>query len=149
MLCPVVKCRAVEAAQIDPSSAASFPIELYSSALAILPNVVYHLTSLVLLSSRPRLVRVSTSSLSSSADSRRALSESWHVQSIAGIAVRNEFREQWDPILIAGLIYIGPRMTHRAQQDAVLGCLRRAEEATGMLLEREAAALKEGWGWQS
>jgi hypothetical protein len=137
-LCPVLRCQAIEAGQIDPSSPASFPIELYSSVIALLPNVAYHLASLFLLSCKPRLVKPS-------ADSKRAVSESWHMQSIAGIATRNDFREQWDPVLIAGLIHIGPRMTHESQQEALLSCLARASAATGLVLDHEIEALQSVW----
>lgn len=137
-LCPVLRCQAIEAGQIDPSSPASFPIELYSSPIALLSNVAYHLASLLLLSRKPRLVKPS-------ADSKRVLSESWHVQSVAGIATRNDFKEQWDPILIAGLIHIGPRMTHESQQEALLSCLARANAATGLVLDYEIQALRSAW----
>lgn len=137
-LCPVLGCPAIEAGLIDPSTPSSFPIELYSGVVALLPNVAYHLASLFLLSCKPRLVKPPTSS-------KRAVSESWHMQSIAGIATRNDFREQWDPVLIAGLIHIGPRVTHESQQEALLNCLARASTATGLGLDQEIESLRSVW----
>ncbi|KPI34671.1 uncharacterized protein AB675_59 [Cyphellophora attinorum] len=123
---PIVSCGTVEAGQIDLSSA-SLPIELYSSAQALLSNATYHFASLILLSSRPRLVKPPPSG------SRQALSVSWHMQSIVGMATQNAFEtSQWDPILIAALIYVSPRLTHHSQREVLQSCLTRAEKATGL-----------------
>jgi hypothetical protein len=124
---PVVSCGTVEAGQIDPNSA-SMPIELYSSAQALLSNATYHFASLILLCCRPRLIKPPPS-----IDSRQALSESWHIQSIVGMAMQNEFEtSQWDPILIAALVFVAPRLTHHSQREVLQKCLHRAEKATGL-----------------
>jgi hypothetical protein len=136
----VFSCGAVEAAQIDLSNAASFPVELYSSSRALLPNVAYHLACLLLLSCKPRSAK-----LSGADASRQTLSESWHIQIIAGIASKNEFKEQWDPVLIAALIYIGPRLTHKSQRDVVLDSLKTASAVTSLVLDDEVKNLKEIW----
>jgi hypothetical protein len=139
-LCPVFGCKAVEAAQIDPSSGTSFPTELYSSPCALLPNIAYHLACLFLLACKPR-----TAKPSSIDSSRQALSESWHIQVIAGIASKNEFNEQWDPVLIAALIHVGARLTHKSQRDIVLDCLKTATSLTGLIMQEEMQRLKDTW----
>lgn len=67
------------------------------------------------------------------------------MQSIAGIPCRNEFKEQWDPLLVAALLYIGPKLTHRAQQEVLIECLGRAGEVTGLVLDEEVGRLRAGW----
>ena len=144
-LCPVLSCGAFEATKIDPASTAALPIELYSSARALLPNIVYHLASSVLLSCKPRLLAIPKVSSSHDAGFRRSISESAHIQAVLGIASNNDFNEQWDPILIAGLVYVGPKLTHRAQQKELLRCLGRAQVLTGLQLANEMEVLKDGW----
>ena len=139
-LCPILSYRAIEAAQIDPSNSAALPTELYSSSRALLPNIAYHTACILLLTCKPR------SAKPLSVDStRQFLSESWHIQIIAGIASVNEFEEQWDPVLIAALLFIGPRLTHQAQRDVVLDCLNRASEMTGLVLNNDINSLKATW----
>jgi hypothetical protein len=137
---PVLSCGAVEAAHIDPSNAATLPIELYSSSQALLTNIAYHMTCLLLLSRKPHTVR-----LPSVDSTRQALSESWHVQMVAGIASKNEFEEQWDPILIAALVGIGPKLTHKSQRDTIIACLKTANQTTGFILDDAVKRLHEGW----
>lgn len=137
-MCQVFTCRSVEARIIDPSSTALFPIEIFSSPLALVQNVAYHIASILLLENRPRLVDLQ-------ALSKRACSNAWHVQSIAGICERNDFAEQWDPVLIAGLLMIAPNMTHDSQQKVLLQCLQRARHATGIDLSDEIRNLESCW----
>lgn len=73
------------------------------------------------------------------------MSPIWHAQSIAGIATSNDSPEQWDPILVMGLILVAKDMTHKSQQSAVLERLRRITAATGMKLDQEIEVLKSGW----
>jgi hypothetical protein len=137
-MCQVFSCRSVEAGIIDPSSTALFPIEIFSSPLALVQNVTYHIASFLLLAQKPRLMQLQ-------APSRRASSNAWHMHSIAGICERNDFAEQWDPVLIAGLLLIAPNITHNSQQEVLLQCLRRASRATGLDLSDEILNLKICW----
>lgn len=134
----VFSCRALEAGVIDPSSAALFPIEIFSSPLSLVENVIYHISSILLLASKPRLV-------DSQVTFKLASSKAWHMHSIAGICERNDFAEQWDPVLISGVLLIAPEMTHAAQQQVLLQCLRRARSATGLDLTGEINSLKDAW----
>lgn len=134
----VLEIRGVDVDLIDTQNDSSFPILVYTNPLAITSNVVYHITSFLLLTHRPRL-------LTAVAGPRYFTSQVWHAQSIAGIAISNDFPEQWDPILIASLLLVAKDMTHASQQSAVLMRLEQISVMTGMKLYREIAALKTAW----
>ncbi|KJK83501.1 hypothetical protein H634G_01630 [Metarhizium anisopliae BRIP 53293] len=48
------------------------------------------------------------------------------------MACANDLAEQWDPVLVAGLLLAAREVTHPAQQDAVRACVRRMRAATGI-----------------
>lgn len=106
--------------------------------MALVANAVYHITSLLLLAHKPRLLK-------SLPGPRCLTSHIWHAQSIAGIAASNDSLEQWDPILVAGLLLIAREMTHESQQTVLLERLRRITATTGINLERETEALQSVW----
>jgi hypothetical protein len=134
----IVDIRGAEVDQIDAQRTSSFPIIIYTTPLALVANEVYHIASLLLLTHKPRLLR-------SVAGPRGFSSPMWHSQSIAGIATANESPEQWDPILVAGLLLIAKDMTHEAQQSAVLERLAMVSATTGMNLDQEIAMLRSDW----
>ncbi|TWU78583.1 hypothetical protein ED733_004106 [Metarhizium rileyi] len=135
---PILDIGNIEAGQIDTRADASFPIQLYTNALAIQANINYHMCSLLLLTTKPRLLKLPGHQLF-------ATSQSWHVQTIAGIACTNEFPEQWDPILIAALLFVSGDMTHPSQQNAMRVCFRKIRTATGIALDREVSELESLW----
>lgn len=134
----VYEVRGAELSRIDIASQASFPIIVFTTSLALLANAAHHITSLLLLSHRPRLVK-------SVAGSRSASSSIWHAQSIAGIAESNDSPDNWDPLLIAGLFLAARSMSHESQQAAVLETLHRLEKSTGMNLSGELHAITSDW----
>ncbi|KAK6453496.1 hypothetical protein FP744_10009748 [Trichoderma asperellum] len=135
---PILEIRSVEAGQIDADNESSFPIPVYTSSIALQCNIVYHISSRLLLSRKPRLLRLSSRQ-------RHLSSLSWHAQQIAGTATRNEFAEQWDPILIAGLLWIARDMTHPSQQESLLSCFSQISSSTGINLDEEIRTLKDRW----
>lgn len=135
---PILEIRSVEAGQIDADNESSFPIPVYTSSIALQCNIVYHISSRLLLSRKPRLLRLSSRQ-------RHLSSLSWHAQQIAGTATRNEFAEQWDPILIAGLLWIARDMTHPSQQESLLSCFSQISSGTGINLDEEIRTLKDRW----
>ena len=135
---PILEVGSIEAGRLDPKTAASFPITVYTNTLAMQANVAYHLTSTLLLAHKPRLVKIRSRQT-------HASSQAWHAQSIAGIATTNRFAEQWDPVMIAALVHVAREMTHRSQQTALEECLGAAETSTGLLLDEELAALRSRW----
>ncbi|KAL7931182.1 hypothetical protein V8C35DRAFT_119060 [Trichoderma chlorosporum] len=135
---PILEIRSVEAGQIDADNESSFPIPVYTSSIALQCNIVYHISSRLLLLRKPRLLRLSSRQ-------RHLSSLSWHAQQIAGTATRNEFAEQWDPILIAGLLWIARDMTHPSQQESLISCFRQISSSTGIKLEEEIQALRTRW----
>ncbi|KAJ5622503.1 hypothetical protein N7528_005735 [Penicillium herquei] len=134
----IVDVRGSEADQIDPDHDSSFPILIYTTPVALVANAVYHITSLLLLNHKPRLLK-------SLPGPRCFTSHIWHAQSIAGIAASNDSPEQWDPILIAGLLLIAKEMTHHSQQKVLLERLKIITSTTGMNLERETETLQAAW----
>lgn len=134
----IVDVRGREADQIEPNHTSSFPILIYTTPMALVANVVYHVTSFLLLTHKPRLLK-------SLPGPRCFTSHIWHAQSIAGIAASNDSPEQWDPIFVASLLCIAKEMTHESQQRVLLGRLARIAEATGINLERETEALQFAW----
>ncbi|EHK27332.1 uncharacterized protein TRIVIDRAFT_141488 [Trichoderma virens Gv29-8] len=135
---PILEIRSVEAGQIDADNDSSFPIPVYTSSIALQCNIVYHISSRLLLLRKPRLLRLSSRQ-------RHLTSLSWHAQQIAGTATRNDFAEQWDPILVAGLLWIARDMTHPSQQESLISCFRQISSSTGIKLDEEIQALRARW----
>ncbi|KAK5993300.1 hypothetical protein PT974_06729 [Cladobotryum mycophilum] len=136
---PIVEIRSLEAGQIDTENDSSFPITIFTSCIALLCNVVYHITSRLLLSKKPRLLKPPPT------QQRHIASKSWHAQQIVGNAMRNDFPEQWDPILITSLLSIGEDMTDPSQQDVLLECFRRITASTGIEMGEEIQTLRDLW----
>ncbi|KAJ5183779.1 hypothetical protein N7492_001395 [Penicillium capsulatum] len=134
----IVDVRGGEADQIDPDHDSSFPILIYTTPMALVANAIYHVTSLLLLAHKPRLLK-------SLPGPRCFTSQIWHAQSIAGIAASNDSPAQWDPILVASLLLIGRDMTHESQQRVLLGRLKKITETTGINLGCETEALQSAW----
>ncbi|KAA8646562.1 uncharacterized protein ATNIH1004_007995 [Aspergillus tanneri] len=134
----IVDIRGADADQINPGSYSSFPILIYTTPLALLANAIYHITSFLLLTHRPRLLKTI-------AGPRYFTSRIWHAQAIIGIATSNEFGEQWDTILIAGLLTVARDMTHASQQSILLNLLGKIAMETGINLDHEIDVLRSGW----
>jgi hypothetical protein len=132
---PILEIRGLDAKQIDPSATSSFPVLIYTTPLALVANAIYHITSLFLLNNRPRYLKTLP-------ESWGVTSPIWHSQSVAGSATSNEFVGQWDPILIAGLLLIAKRMTHKSQQLELLDQLRRIAAISGINLEQDIESIK-------
>ncbi|KAE8391218.1 hypothetical protein ETB97_003329 [Aspergillus alliaceus] len=135
---PVLDIRGVEADEINFGNGSSFPILIYTTPLALLANTVYHISSFLLLNHKPRLLK-------QLAGPRRFASRLWHAQAIAGLAASNDFKEQWDPILIVSLLTVAPEMTHASQQSILLKQLSNITMATGIKLDCEIDTLRSGW----
>lgn len=135
---PILEIRRIEAGRINTRDGSAFPILLYTTSLALVANAVYHITSLLLLTHKPRLLKLL-------GDPGCFASHTWHAQSIAGIATSNGYLEQWDPILIAGLLLAAKEMTHESQQSVLLEQVRKITATTGIKLDSEIEALKSGW----
>jgi hypothetical protein len=124
--------------RVDPESNLSFPIIIFTTALALIANVCHHLTCLLLLMHKPRLVKLV-------AVSRYSTSAIWHAQCIAGIALSTDSPESWDPILISGLLRAARYMSHSAQQTAIIDILNCVKLSTGFQLDGEIEALRSEW----
>lgn len=115
-----------------------FPIDVFTSITALQANLVMHMSAIILLSHRPRLGDVVGSS-------HRLKSRSWHVHKIARMLVGNHFHDQWDPIVIAALIFVAKDMSHVSQQRAILPCFQEISRSTHIPVERDVASIRECW----
>ncbi|KAG6027209.1 hypothetical protein E4U41_001004 [Claviceps citrina] len=143
---PIVDIGTMEAGQMQ-TDGSSFPIQLYTSALAVQANIFYHTTSLLLLLQKPRLLKLAAAAEGHHKPEAVYTSQGWHAQHIAGVASTNEFAEQWDPIVFAALVLVGRSLTHQAQQRALRACLGAGGAVTGLMMEdgEEMRRLEEGW----
>ncbi|KAH8896274.1 hypothetical protein GQ53DRAFT_838490 [Thozetella sp. PMI_491] len=119
-------------------SSASFPIEIYSTPLALQANMAIHLSFIVLIAHKPRLLKLSRSEA-------RLGSDSWHAQRIAGMAAWNHFKEQFDPLFVAALLLAAEKMTHESQQMALLEAFRDIERKMGIVLDDQITRLENIW----
>lgn len=120
-------------------AAAAFPMQLYTNVPAIQANVAYHMAAILLLENKPRLLT------GPGLPRGHFASRQWHARMIAGIAMSNSFPEQWDPIFVAALLYIGRGLTSNAQQDAFKVCFETITATVGIRLDEEVAELWAIW----
>ncbi|KPI43935.1 uncharacterized protein AB675_6406 [Cyphellophora attinorum] len=135
---PVLYMSTMDACRLDSMALGAFPIYVYTNALSILANVAYHISTLLLVLHKPSGLKVS-------AAPEKALTENWHVQSIVGMARRNDFPEQWDPVMCSGLLFVARWMTHKSQQTALLSCLEKCSTTAGFELQHEMHKIRELW----
>jgi hypothetical protein len=70
----------------------------------------------------------------------------WHARRICGIALNNEWRDCWDPSLLASLVVASKRMSHEMQHRAILNGLDRIGRVTGWEVNVYKSMLLEEWG---
>ncbi|CAF3596406.1 unnamed protein product [Fusarium graminearum] len=131
----------LESPEVDAHTATAnspFTADVYSSAIAVQANLTIHYSSLLLLSYKPRLVKLSSTP-------HRLTSKSWHAQKLAKLALWNNFPDQWDPVVVATVVRIARDMTYPSQQEALLSCFQRIGDATKIPLQREIADLQQFW----
>ncbi|KIL94105.1 hypothetical protein FAVG1_02667 [Fusarium avenaceum] len=131
----------LESPEVDAHTAATnspFAADVYSSATAVQANLAVHFSSLLLLSYKPRLVKLSS-------NPHRLVSKSWHAQKLAKLALWNNFSDQWDPVVVATVVRVARDMTYPSQQEALLSCFQRIGDATRIPLQSEIADLQQFW----
>ncbi|KAJ5580394.1 hypothetical protein N7450_006695 [Penicillium hetheringtonii] len=69
-----------------------------------------------------------------------------HAQRICSIALNNERRECWDPVLLASFLTAARRMTHESQQQEILRGFERIRRVTGWDASDFLHDLQEEWG---
>lgn len=134
----IYQVRGPDISHIDTENTSQFPILVCTTTLAVVANAIHHITSMLLLSHKPRLARVVSLPQSS-------ISPIWHAQSVVGIALSNDFPEQWDPVFVAGLLLSAGSMSHISQQATILEIFDRIMTSTGMKLDGKITALKSAW----
>lgn len=130
----------LESPEVDHAASTNTPFtaDVYSSAIAVQANLAIHFSALILLSYKPRLVKLSSVP-------HRLASRSWHAQKLAKLALWNNFSDQWDPVVVATLVRIARDMTYPSQQEALLSCFQRIGDATKIPLQSEIADLQQFW----
>lgn len=124
--------------EVPVENPASFPIEIYSTPIALQANMAIHLSFIILIAHKPRLLKLPRSEI-------RLGSDSWHAQKIAGMAVWNHFKEQFDPLFVAALLSAAEKMTHESQQIALLASFRDIEGKMGIVLDDQIERLENIW----
>ena len=115
-----------------------FGTDVFTSATALQANLVMHMSAIVLLTHRPRLVNYAGLS-------PRLRSRSWHIQKIARMLVGNRFYEQWDPIVIAALLFVAKEMSHVSQQKVLSLCFQEITRTTQIPIEKDVSILRASW----
>jgi hypothetical protein len=128
----------LESPDEDPHDKQPFSIDVFTSATALQANLVMHMSAVFLLSQKPRLTNATSTF-------QRLGSRSWHIQKIARMLVGNHFNEQWDPIVIAALLFIAKEMSHASQQEALLSCFNEILNTTQIPVEKDVADLRARW----
>jgi hypothetical protein len=128
----------LEAPDVTDHQSEPFPPDVFTSATALQANLVMHMAAIILLEHRPRLGDVAGLS-------PRLKSRSWHVHKIARMLVGNYFREQWDPIVIAALLFVAKEMSHVSQQNAIMSIFQGIARTTYLPVEGDVVGLQEGW----
>jgi hypothetical protein len=127
-----------ESEKLDPHNESLFPIILFTTSLALIANVAYHISCLVLLDHKPRLIQLNTGP-------RSLTSTIWHAQRIAGMASCNRSPDCWDPLFIAGFLLAAKRMSHPSQHATTLNTLRRINQESALELNHEIARQESNW----
>ncbi|KAJ5090959.1 hypothetical protein N7532_009643 [Penicillium argentinense] len=117
-----------------------FPIVLFANGAGVFSNQLYHTAMLVLLHIRPRTARLTDFHSTT-------MSPLWHSQRICSIALNNERRECWDPVLLASFLVAARRMTHESQQQEILLGFERIHGVTGWDATDFLHDLQQEWGF--
>lgn len=59
--------------------------------------------------------------------------------------VGNRFYEQWDPIVIAALLFVAKEMSHVSQQKVLSLCFQEITRTTQIPIEKDVASLRASW----
>ena len=131
---PVLELSTFETQGSSRPGDSPFPTILFSNTCAILANVALHLTALILLQHKPRLV-------SAAAEPSSFISPIWHIVRLIGIAqvaVEDGF---WDPLIAVGVLEAAKRLTDESQIEAATDILQNIVSASGLQLENEIQIL--------
>ncbi|KEF59183.1 uncharacterized protein A1O9_04027 [Exophiala aquamarina CBS 119918] len=119
---------------LQPQENAEFPHIVFSNSCAIVANVAHHVTSLLLLQSKPRLTKPVTRSISSS-------SSLWHVHRAIGIIATATGGGTWDPFTTAALLYCSWKLSSSKQIRSVANTMNQIQSSSGLKLENPLSDL--------
>ena len=115
----------------------SFPLHIHTNRLSFYVAFVNHLTCLLLIRSKPRKVDGKAG--------KGLRTETWHAVQLCGLSLSNTILWNWDPVIVAALLYAGPLLSYAGQQKELLLHLVVLRKTTGWLIEEEIHRLEEFW----
>ena len=113
----------------------SFPAVVFSNATASVANIIHHLSAMILLKQKPRLIRPV-------ADEGSSTSPLWHALRIIGIAATVAEEDTWDPLVPAAVIRAARILSHESQLAIVEKILHNVTRLNGMNFEGEIEGLR-------
>ena len=122
-------------ATVSDEGSNDFPHLLFSSAVALVANVAHHLTALLLLEHKPRLLHVV-------AESESSTFAPWHALQILGVAAAALELGFWDPLLATAIVKAGQKLSHPVQQLAASRTLTSMCAISGMQFQTEIGVLE-------
>lgn len=121
----------------NESIPSEFPLQIHTSRVSFYSSFLYHLTSILLLMSRPTNIDRSMNS--------KLKTTTWHAVQISGLSMSNNILWSWDPVVVTALLYTGQSLSYKAQQMELLRHLRRLEETTAWKFGSEVDQLEDFW----
>lgn len=120
----------------ENDTGAAIPDLMFSSALALVANAAHHLTALLLLQQKPRV-------LQAVAESGSSTSPSWHALRLLGIAAAATHLGTWDPLIATTVVKAAQKLSHPSQLAAASRILQRICAISGMQFAAEIRTLED------
>lgn len=124
-----------EAARKDSSHGGNFPRIVFMSHCAVVANVAHHMSSVLLLQKKPRLLRFG-------AESNSSTSSLWHLSRAIGIVIEAAGAGLWDVFTTSVLLLCTRSLSSVKQIESVRSCLQHIQKASGLLLENSISQLQ-------
>ncbi|GAD96307.1 hypothetical protein ANI_1_3042024 [Paecilomyces variotii No. 5] len=128
----------VSSTDISADIVHQFPTILFTNSAAVFTNQMFHTAMFLLLEHKPRTLRFID-------NHNIVMSPLWNIHRICGIAVNNDRRECWDPLLVTSFFVAAKQMTHESQQNIIQQAFFRIKGLTGMDISEPLAKLHEIW----
>ncbi|KAG9235733.1 hypothetical protein BJ875DRAFT_458272 [Amylocarpus encephaloides] len=126
---------------LSPSSPSkiptNFPLSIHTSRQTFYAHFLTHLTSLLLIQSRPRKINTRAA--------KGLKTAAWHAVQLCGLSISNNMAWSWEPVVMAALVFSGPFLSYGGQHGELAGHLRGLDRMTGWQVEREVERLERFW----
>lgn len=115
---------------------ADVPHLISTNGLALVANAAHHLTALLLLQQKPRVLQAIAEPASSA-------SPSWHALCLVGIAAAATHLGFWDPLIATSVVKAAQKLSHPSQLAAASRILQRLCAISGMRFDAEIRTLED------